>query len=206
MLSLDSIFLVARLLDVEDLAAQRQDRLELAVAALLGAAAGGVTLDDVDLAQRRVLLLAVGQLAGQAHAVEHASCARHLARLARGLAGARGLDDLAADDLGVDRVLEQPVGSSLLATISSTGPRTSELTSLSLVWLENLGSGTLTLSTQARPSRMSSPADLDLGLLGQLVVVDVLVDDARHRARRPVRWVPPSRCGMLLVKHSTLSL
>jgi hypothetical protein len=28
---------------------------------------------------------------------------------------------------------------------------------------------------------MSSPADLDLGLLGQLVVVDVLVDDARHR-------------------------
>ena len=94
--------LEARPLDVEDLAAQRQDRLELAVAALLGRAAGGVALDDVDLAQRRVLLLAVGELAGQAHAVEHALAARHLARLARRFAGARGVDDLAADDLGVD--------------------------------------------------------------------------------------------------------
>ena len=88
--------LVARLLHVQDLAAQRQDGLELPVAALLGAAAGGVALDDVDLAQRRVFLLAVGQLAGQAHAVEHALAPRHLARLARGFAGARGLDDLAA--------------------------------------------------------------------------------------------------------------
>jgi hypothetical protein len=48
---LDSSF-VAGLLHVQDLAAQRQDGLELAVAALLGGAAGGVTLDDVDLAQR----------------------------------------------------------------------------------------------------------------------------------------------------------
>ena len=29
---------------------------------------------------------------------------------------------------------------------------------------------------------------------------------AREAARKPVRWVPPSRCGMLLVKHSTFSL
>ena len=41
----------ARLLDVDDLAAQRQDRLELPVAPLLGGAAGGVALDEVDLAQ-----------------------------------------------------------------------------------------------------------------------------------------------------------
>jgi hypothetical protein len=34
---------------------------------------------------------------------------------------------------------------------------TSELTSLSLVCDENLGSGTFTDSTQVRPSRMSSP-------------------------------------------------
>ena len=37
------------LLDVEDLAAQRQHRLRVAVAALLGRAAGGVALDDEDL-------------------------------------------------------------------------------------------------------------------------------------------------------------
>ena len=40
-------------LDVQDLALQRQDRLELAVASLLGRAAGAVTLDDEDLALRR---------------------------------------------------------------------------------------------------------------------------------------------------------
>ena len=41
-------------------------------------------------------------------------------------------------------------------TLSTTG-RTSEETSLSLVWLENFGSGTFTESTQVRPSRASSP-------------------------------------------------
>ena len=55
----------AGLLDVEDLAAQRQDRLEAPVAALLGRAAGRVALDDEDLAALGVALLAVGQLAGQ---------------------------------------------------------------------------------------------------------------------------------------------
>ena len=45
----------ARLLDVQDLAAQRQDRLRLGVAALHGGAAGRVALDDEDLGDRRVL-------------------------------------------------------------------------------------------------------------------------------------------------------
>ena len=44
-----------RLLDVEHLAAQGQDGLELAVAALLGRTACRIALDDVQLAQRRVL-------------------------------------------------------------------------------------------------------------------------------------------------------
>ena len=39
----------ARALDVEDLAPQRQDRLEMAVAALLGRAAGAVALDQEQL-------------------------------------------------------------------------------------------------------------------------------------------------------------
>src|SRR5207247_2366817 len=84
--------------------------LELAIAALLRRAAGRVTLDDVDLAKRRVLLLAVGELAGQAHAVEHALAARHLARLARRLARTRGLDDLAADGLRIEWVLFEVIG------------------------------------------------------------------------------------------------
>ena len=40
----------ARLLDVQDLAVERQDRLDLPVAALLGRAAGRLALDDVELA------------------------------------------------------------------------------------------------------------------------------------------------------------
>ena len=39
----------------------------------------------------------------------------------------------------------------------STAGRTSDDTSLSLVWDENFGSGTLTDSTQVSPSRASSP-------------------------------------------------
>src|SRR5207302_1975742 len=44
----------ARLLDVEDLAAQWKDRLRAAIAAALRRAPRGVTLDDVELGQRRV--------------------------------------------------------------------------------------------------------------------------------------------------------
>ena len=47
------------LLDVEDLAADRQDRLDPRVASTLGRAAGRVTLDDEDLALLRVGRLAV---------------------------------------------------------------------------------------------------------------------------------------------------
>ena len=43
------------------------------------------------------------------------------------------------------------------ATAICTTGCTSDETSLSLVWLENFGSGTLTDSTQVSPSRASSP-------------------------------------------------
>jgi len=46
----------AGLFDVQDLAAQREDRLEVAVAPGLGGAAGGVALDEEDLALGRVAL------------------------------------------------------------------------------------------------------------------------------------------------------
>src|SRR5687767_473377 len=44
----------ARLLDVDDLAAQRKDRLELALAPLLRRTAGGVAFDQVGLAEGRI--------------------------------------------------------------------------------------------------------------------------------------------------------
>src|SRR5690606_15529628 len=60
----------AGLFDVEDLAAQREDGLEVAVAGLLGRAAGGVALDEEDLALGGVLRGAVGELAGEAGPAE----------------------------------------------------------------------------------------------------------------------------------------
>src|SRR5690606_8324027 len=97
----------ARTLDVEDLAAQRQHRLVLAVAALLGRATGRVALDDEQLRQRRILFLAVRQLAGQAGDIQRALATGEVAGLARGLAGAGGVDDLAGDGLGLIGVLLQ---------------------------------------------------------------------------------------------------
>ena len=147
----------ARLLHVQDLAAQGQDGLERAVAALLGRAAGGVALDQVQLALLGVALLALGELAGQARAVERALAAGEVARLARGLAGARGVEDLRG------RSAWRPAGSprgrraSLSFIRLSTMPLTSELPSLPLVWPSNCGFGTLTLMTAVRPSRVSSP-------------------------------------------------
>ena len=70
-------------LDVEDLAAQRQDRLELAVAALLGAAAGAVALDDEQLGLGRIALLAIGELARQRGGADARSCASSRAPCAR---------------------------------------------------------------------------------------------------------------------------
>ena len=63
---------VARLFDVEDFTFEREDRLELAIATLLGRAAGRFTLDEVELAQLRFALRAVGELARKATAVERA--------------------------------------------------------------------------------------------------------------------------------------
>src|SRR5690606_10598359 len=84
-------------LDVEDLAADRQDRLRLGVAALDGGAAGRVALDDEDLADRGVAARAVAELAGHAAALEDALAAGRLAGLARREPGGRRLHRLADD-------------------------------------------------------------------------------------------------------------
>ena len=61
-----------RLFDVQDLAAQGQDRLEPPVAPLLCRAARRVALDEVDLAQLRALFAAISELAGERCALEDA--------------------------------------------------------------------------------------------------------------------------------------
>src|SRR5207237_2548751 len=104
----------ARLLDVEDLAAQREDRLKAAVAAFLGAAAGGRPLDEVELADFRVALGAVGELAGEDAVVHEALLDDEVAGLAGGVAGALGRQALLDDAPSVGGVLFEP-GGKLLA-------------------------------------------------------------------------------------------
>src|SRR5205823_1354507 len=91
-------------------AAQRKDRLELAITPLLGRTAGGVAFDKIELAQRRIAFLAIGELAGKTHRVEHALAPREFAGLTRRLAGARGVDNLAANYFRVVRVFEHEIG------------------------------------------------------------------------------------------------
>src|SRR5690606_27301800 len=81
----------SRPLDVEDLAAQREDRLVLAVAPALGRSAGAVALDQEQLGLGRVALAAVAELAGQ-RGDAHRTLAAHLAGPARGFARGGGVD------------------------------------------------------------------------------------------------------------------
>src|SRR3990172_3936114 len=100
----------ARLLDVENLALDREDRLEAAVAAALGRAAGRDALDDEHLAVLRVAVRAVGQLAGEHRAVEESLADDEVARFARRLARPRRGDALLDDAAAVGRVLLQVLG------------------------------------------------------------------------------------------------
>src|SRR6478609_573085 len=96
-------------LDVQDLAAQRQDGLGLRVAAALGGTAGRVTLHDVDLAPLRVLRGAVGQLAGHAEGFQRALAAGVVPGLPGGHARLGCGDRLADDVPGGTGVALEPV-------------------------------------------------------------------------------------------------
>src|SRR5690606_36246072 len=100
----------AGLLDVEDLTSEREDGLEVPVAGLLGRAAGGVALDEEDLALGGVLGGAVGELAGEAGPAEGALALDELARLPRRGAGLRAERHLLDDLLRVVRVVVEPLG------------------------------------------------------------------------------------------------
>ena len=104
----------ARALDVQDLSADRQDRLRLAEAALLGGSAGRVPFHDEELAARRLLLLAVRELARQAVVRESALAAGQVAGLARRGPRPRRLQHLGDQRLRDGGVLLQVVAELLV--------------------------------------------------------------------------------------------
>ncbi len=91
---------VSGLLDVENLSLDRKNRLRAAIAALFRRSACRISFDDEDLRKLRRTFLAIGQLAGQGHAVERALSADELARTPGGLARARSFEGLSDDPLG----------------------------------------------------------------------------------------------------------
>ena len=103
----------ACLLNVDQLTPDGQDRLEASVASLLGGAACGVTLDDVEFGEGGVALRAVSELAGESAAGEGA-LADGLAGLARGLAGPGGGESLLNDLLGDRWVLVEVIHETLV--------------------------------------------------------------------------------------------
>ena len=86
-------------------------------------------------------------------------------------------------------------------TEDSTGALTSEETSLSLVWEENFGSGTLMESIAVNPSLVSSPVIAAFSFLARPEASIKLLSVLVRAALRPARWAPPSLCGMLFVKQ-----
>ena len=105
--------MLLRLLHVENLTAQRHDRLEVTVSALLGRSACRVTLDEEDLGDRPVAARTVGQLARQTGARQRRLALHGFARLARRMARLCRQHHLAHDRLGILRILLQVIGQRL---------------------------------------------------------------------------------------------
>ena len=101
--------LFSRLLNVQDLAAQRQDGLCLTVPGILGAAAGGIALHDEDLASAGIFGGAVGEFSGQAEVIQRVRPAHVVAGLPRVFTGLLRQQGLIDNGLGNLRILLQEV-------------------------------------------------------------------------------------------------
>src|SRR5207247_8479724 len=147
-----------RLLDVQDLSTQRQDRLVLASAALLGRPAGRVSLDDEELREHRVPFLAVGELPRQAAAVERALAAREVLGLTCRLAYAGRLDALQDHTPALGRMLFEVDGEAIIHQ------RLDRALHLAVAQLRlrlplELGLGHLTPTIALRPPATSPPCN-----------------------------------------------
>src|SRR6185436_11500015 len=118
------------LLDVQNLPLERQDGLEATIASLLGRPPCRLALDDVQLAQGRIPLLAIRELSWKGAAVQGALAAHQIARLPGRLAGPCGIDRLADDaaghrgvflEIGAEPVVENRLDDALDLGVSQLG-------------------------------------------------------------------------------------
>lgn len=170
----------ARLLDVQHLAAQGQDRLDRTVASGLGGTAGGIALHEEEFGLGGVAAGAVAQLARQGKAVHHTLAARVLAGLARRLAGAVGEQRFLDDRLRDGGVLLE-VGEQLVADDARHDAIHLAVAELRLRLALELRLGHLHAHDHGQALAHVVAGELFL-LLDELVVDAVLVDRGGERA------------------------
>src|ERR1051326_7127648 len=171
---------VARLLDVQELAADRQERLEAPIASLFGRTAGAVALDDVQLAQRGVALGAIGQFAGQP-ATRHRALAHRFAglpgRFARAGRGQNFVNDAASGGRILFQKTQQPVIDDRVNDALHLTVRELRLRLSLEAWLRHLHA-----DDRDQSFTHVVTGKLRVLLLHQLAVLGVLVDRLGQRA------------------------
>jgi hypothetical protein len=181
---------------------KRQHRLEFAVAALLGAAAGRIALDDEQFGFGGIALLAVGELAGQRGDIERALArvsSRALRAASRAAAASTTLPTMTLASADAPRTSRQSLVDHVLDHRAHF--RGHQLV-LGLRGEFRVGHFDRQHRGQALAAIVAGQRDLfALGDERSAYCVTWRVS----APRKPARWVPPSRCGMLLVKHSTFS-
>ena len=197
-----------RLLDVEDLAADRQQRLELGVAGQLGGAERGVALDDEQLGALVVGGAAVGQLRGQRRGLQRVLPALRLLVLAGGDPGLGRRRRPSPSASLAWRLLGALGGGEELLELGRRRPcgrrcATAGVPRISLVWPSNCGSASRTVTTAVMPSRTSSlmtSSSLTLSaLVARIASLNVLVS----AASKPLTWVPPFGVAITLTNERT---
>ena len=103
-------FVKARPFDIQNLAAQRQNRLIFTRPALLGRSARRITLHDEELGFGRVFFLTIGEFPRQGADVQRRLAPRQIAGFASRFARRSGLDDFHHDLLGFFGMLFKPFG------------------------------------------------------------------------------------------------
>ena len=160
-----------RLLHVEDLAADRQQRLELRVAGHLRGAERGVALDDEQLAAVIGRLRQSTSLAGSAEAGQCGLAPLVVPVLAGGDPGLGGRGHLLEHRPGLLLAAPGPAPrrrrAARAATTWATIREAAGVPSTSLVWPSNCGSGSRTAMTAVRPSSTSSLIDRLVAVLQQ---------------------------------------
>ena len=180
------------LLDVEDLAAQRQDRLGVRSRRCLAEPPAESPSTTKSSASAGSLTEQSASLPGSERVLQRRLAPGEVARLARRLARLRGLDRL-ADDAVRPRGSPPGTRASLALTIDSTKPCMPGLPSLVFVWPSNCGSGSLAEMTAVRPSRTSSPMRFS-SFSALALLARVAVERARQRRADPTYVCRPRGC------------